>query len=294
MNHPAKQRAVQQTLLHASTLKAWKITFNTAGRVLTVPQLAGCTVHSAAAHYVSNHTAASALRRLGSLIRKVMSTDPPSWCAAEEYGVGSGAHKLCNVSLYIGESACIFWSFGIATDSTFDASLVRHHHCYGTAFDPSVSYMSNFLGEHVEFLGVGARLLDSDWFQAGEWFLADVPLLAKALSVRKLHVLKMDCEGCEYGLAQSVLEHNPCFFHAVDQFAVEIHITKLIAKTHAHLLGLGRLYLILENAGLNLVSAVLGPCNDQHAAAGSLDDFRKYNYPSGNAEFCQNLLFAKG
>lgn len=157
------------------------------------------------------------------------------------------------------------------------------------AFDPSVSYMSNFLGDNVPFLGIGARLLETDSFQIGYWFLADVPLLSRALSMQSLQVLKMDCEGCEYALANSVQKHDPCFFHKVDQFAVEIHITKLIAKTRAHIDGLGQLYFLLEAAGLELVNADLLYCNFEHAAAGTLNYFGDFDYPNKANQYCQTF-----
>ncbi|KAK9918881.1 hypothetical protein WJX75_007780 [Coccomyxa subellipsoidea] len=127
----------------------------------------------------------------------------------------------------------------------------------------------------------------------GAWFLANVPLLARALSIEKLQVLKMDCEGCEYALADDILKHDELFLDKVDQFAIEVHTTAMIAKTRDHALALGRLYHLLQEAGLELVHAAVQYCNDEHAAFGHQEEFIAVGYPHTRNDYCQNLLFAK-
>ena len=220
----------------------------------------------------------------------------PQWCNLTVYGSGYGKHQLCNVAHYIKpEGACTFWSFGIEKDASFDTDLISRHDCYGLGLDPSVSYQTNFLGANAVFLQVGARLKESPPFvpKPGVWFLASVPALAKALSIEKLQVLKMDCEGCEYGLADDVLKHDERFFHKVDQIAIEIHTTKLIAQTKDHALALGRLFYLLEDAGLVLVDFDLSSCGGTHNIAGQQEEFTIVGYPDKNEQNCQNLLFAK-
>ena len=230
---------------------------------------------------------------MGAVISMFSVARTPTWCSIREYGKEHGAHKLCNVAPYAENTGCNFWSFGIATDSTFDEALIKLHDCYGIAFDPSVSYMSDFLGAHVPFLSIGARLLDTEPFETGEWVLADVPLLSRALSMGRLQVLKMDCEGCEFALASGVMQHDPCFFHRVDQFAVEIHISKVIAKTIEHAIALGHLFYLLDAAGHQMVHAQLTACNQEHSDAGTLPVFDEFDYPSQSGQYCQNLLFAR-
>ena len=59
-----------------------------------------------------------------------------------------------------------------------------------------MSYQSDAMGPRSVFLGVGASV--RGWKQRPEApFLASVPLLARALRLEHLTVLKMDCEGCE-------------------------------------------------------------------------------------------------
>jgi hypothetical protein len=43
----------------------------------------------------------------------------------------------------------------------------------------------------------------------------------------RILVLKMDCEGCEYSIYTSVMEHDPNFFQRVDQFALEVHLSRV-------------------------------------------------------------------
>jgi hypothetical protein len=211
------------------------------------------------------------------------------------YGSGWGGHRLCNLSNYNTDGLCTFWSFGISSDASFDTDLIAKHDCYGLAFDPSVSYKTDFLGSKATFLQIGSRLKESEEFrpQQGAWFLASLPMLAKALLIPKLQVLKMDCEGCEYALADDILESDEQFLDRVDQFAIEIHTSKLIAKTRDHALALGRLYVLLHEAGFELVDATLIYCNAEHEALGHQDEFVAVGYPHDRNAYCQNLLFAK-
>lgn len=220
----------------------------------------------------------------------------PTWCNLTDYGTGWDKHKLCNMGSYIkADGLCSFWSFGTSTDASFDTDLIARHGCYGMALDPSVSYPTNLLGEKAVFFQLGARLKESPGHRPGPgvWYLANLPLLAKALFIDKLHVLKMDCEGCEYALADDILKDDEFFLDKVDQFAIEVHTTAMIAKTRDHALALGRLYHLLQEAGLVLVDAAVQYCNDEHATYGHQEEFIAVGYPHTRNDYCQNLLFAK-
>ena len=246
-------------------------------------------------HALKDVEAKRAIMDVGSKINASLETgiDAP-WCQLTTYGKEWGSHTLCNVGSYIlphHDNGCAFWSFGISHDASFDADMISQHGCYGLAFDPSISEASNFLGDHSVFLAVGANLLDSSAYQPGRWHLVNVPVLARALSVEKLHALKMDCEGCEYALAYDILESDKEFFYKVDQFAVEVHISSLLASTMEHIHGLGMLYHMLHAAGLQLVHVNLTPCGSEHKEHASF--FDEIGYPTGSEQNCQNLLFAK-
>lgn len=220
----------------------------------------------------------------------------PSWCNLTQYGTGWGKHELCSLSTFIKpDGFCTFWSFGTSTDASFDVDLIAKHSCHGMALDPSVSYATNMLGDKAVFFQMGARLKESTSFQPtqGSWFLANVPLLAKALSIERLQVLKMDCEGCEYALADDILANDELFLDKIDQFAIEVHTSALIAKTRDHAVALGRLYILLHEAGLELVHAAVQYCNAEHESYGHQQEFIAVGYPHSKNDYCQNLLFAK-
>ena len=58
-----------------------------------------------------------------------------------------------------------------------------------------VPYPPDVLGPRSVFLGLGASLRGGRARKAP--FLASVPLLARALRLERVSVLKLDCEGCE-------------------------------------------------------------------------------------------------
>lgn len=60
----------------------------------------------------------------------------------------------------------------------------------------------------------------------------------------------MDCEGCEYSLGEDIALEEPQFFQNVDQFPVEVHVSKTWLNTEYALHSLGLLFLYLETAGL--------------------------------------------
>jgi hypothetical protein len=257
---------------------------------------AGC--RSASHRYVPDAQAIHALQRVATAMEKILAGNSTvlSWCNLSVYGSGWGKHELCSLSTFIKpDGFCTFWSFGTSTDASFDLDLIAKHGCHGMALDPSVSYATNQFGEKAVFTQMGARLKESSSYQPtpGAWFLANVPLLARALSIEKLQVLKMDCEGCEYALADDILKHDELFLDKVDQFAIEVHTTAMIAKTRDHALALGRLYHLLQEAGLELVHAAVQYCNDEHAAFGHQEEFIAVGYPHTRNDYCQNLLFAK-
>jgi len=66
-------------------------------------------------------------------------------------------------------------------------------------------YQSNIMGRRSAFLGLGASVRGDEPPRAEAPFLASVPLLARALRLGHLAVLKMDCEGCE---CAALLEHQ--------------------------------------------------------------------------------------
>ena len=139
-------------------------------------------------------------------------------CALATFGAGYGGHTLCNASAV--HRPCAFHSYGIEHDFTFDLHVSSRWNCTGILLDPTVQHPEHPAdAQELTFLKIGA---DSPVTKA-KWTSTNVPLLGLALGQPHLHILKMDCEGCEYQLASDVARTRPNFFRHVDQFAFELH-----------------------------------------------------------------------
>ncbi|KAJ3407391.1 F-BAR and double SH3 domains protein 2 [Chytridiales sp. JEL 0842] len=133
---------------------------------------------------------------------------------------------------------------------------------WGLGLDPSTNHPQLLVpeGAKVHFLPVGATVLDYADEYDHSWYSTSVPRLMKLMKWPKLHVLKMDCEGCEFSIARDVALEDPLLFERIDNFALEVHATKVWMKTwrHAHYLGL--LLAQLDKAGLVMHEYAPGPC----------------------------------
>ena len=150
----------------------------------------------------------------------------------KEFGEGWGMHTLVDTGKP--NTTCIFYSYGISRDYSFDEHLARDWQCKGFLFDPSIIHPAK-LKHNLHFFNLGAPLLDgelqTDCFSdpngrkctdLAEWVTVSPPLVMAMFRHRHLNVLKMDCEGCEFALARDVAAHDPAFFSKVDQFAIEV------------------------------------------------------------------------
>ena len=139
-------------------------------------------------------------------------------CALALFGVGYGGHEICNASIV--HNPCIFHSFGIEQDFSFDLHVARQWNCRGVLLDPTVQHPEHpGNAQGLTFLKIGAN----SPVTRSKWTSTNVPLLGLALGHPHLHILKMDCEGCEYQLAADIAKTRPNFFRHVDQFAFELH-----------------------------------------------------------------------
>lgn len=218
-------------------------------------------------------------------------------CDAKETGGGWSGHYLCHDMLEkVRNDTCQFISFGISNAHSFETHLAREYGCHGFSADPTVSYPSNIL-TNVTFNQMGAGLLNPNEEQVNNnndgqqpWFIANVPLLKKALGIKHLHVLKMDCEGCEYGLARDVIKDDPTFFNHIDQVALETHTARQWLNTTETVYYYGVLMKLLSNAGLILQDVRAASCAPVHTATGCWDDIK---FLCGNPNRCQSYLFAR-
>lgn len=124
---------------------------------------------------------------------------------------------------------------------------------------------------------------------------ASVPALRKLFGHDHIAVLKMDCEGCEYALARDILEDDPVFSRHVDQFAVEVHYSKIWLKDNRHLQGLAALMELLEDAGLQLVHVLIESCSSTDQASVVLSELKRLKLfdAVGTDQHCHNYLFAR-
>ena len=206
-------------------------------------------------------------------------------CEIRTFGSGWGQHGLCNSPP---GPPCAFYSFGISNDYSFDVDVANEWGCHGFAADPTIVHPAK-LHPNVTFHSVGANMREPSGFP----LVTSIPALRRWLRHDHIAVLKMDCEGCEYALGEDIAIEDPDFFAHVDQFAVEVHVSKHWLDSVDALHALGMLYLFLEAAGLELQHAQVAGCSPHHEKKGCLDELQEMKYPCGNGKSCHNYLFAK-
>jgi hypothetical protein len=227
------------------------------------------------------------LREFGEDFRRVKAS-PVTACQRTTMGSDYGAHTLCD---YPPGSDCQALSFGIQQDWTFDSDLVDRWNCTVFALDPSVTHPSNLHKGRVYFIQAAANTLEP---LPETWHLqTSVPSLRRWLNLDRSSILKMDCEGCEYALAMDVEREEPNMWYKIDQFAVEIHISRYWIKSFAHVRNLALLYAQLRQAGLALTEVSQGGCAPSHEELGCPSELLEAGVPCYNQGMCINLLFAR-
>ena len=210
-------------------------------------------------------------------------------CELLDTGSGWGKHALCNKEMDRSDR-CIWISFGIADDYSFDEDLeARYPNCYGYLLDPTVT-LSSSLSERMLFFKVGATALNE---ADNEWTVASLPTVHYFVGGGHIEVLKMDCEGCEYAIARDVAMENPRLLREVTQFALEIHISKFWITSQEEVFHLGMLYEMLDREGFHLQHSSIHRCAKIHESYGCSDELVALGYPCGIHQMCHNYLFSK-
>jgi Methyltransferase domain len=141
-------------------------------------------------------------------------------------------HALCTDDV-LKQKDCLVYSFGIHTSWEWEEKMAHLLHCEVHAFDPTMNHPTN-LAPGVTFhkLGLQADGTDLSKTHAFEYDAIDPKLLLTLGQImarlghvgRKLDVLALDCEGCEWG----ALNQLACSGESalVDQLFLELHFQK--------------------------------------------------------------------
>lgn len=244
---------------------------------------------------LSRNDVLSILNGTGADIRRSRDGASPqhAGCNVKSFGSRWGGHALCEVPPSL---PCNFISFGISKDYSFDEAVAKQWGCRGFALDPSVTHPAEIVKGKVLFIQAAASTLPSA--EQNMWLLTTtVPSLRKWLDISGLAVLKMDCEGCEYALARDVQQQEPDMWSKVDQFAVEIHVSKKWITSFEHLHNLALLFKQLADAGFTMLHAPKGTgCAPSDEAPGCPDELVEVDFPGCRKReggMCFNMLYAR-
>ena len=240
-------------------------------------------------------------------VKELNATKQDQWwdlkrCTDINFGKRGGDHHLCDLPPP-SSSNCVFLSFGINQDFSFDTDLADKWNCRGFAADPTVVHPSQ-LHPKVTFHNIAASTIKDNYNNHGqitqqEWWTTSVPSLKRFLKLPWISVLKMDCESCEYSLARDILLEEPMFFHSVDQFTFEAHLNTLWLKDEEQFYYYAVLFKLLHDAGLVLAGSSIGGCGWDSETGEVMDAMREIGYPGPGEEklysrrSCHGYLFAR-
>jgi Methyltransferase domain len=237
-------------------------------------------------------------------VKELNATKQDQWwdfkrCTDIDFGKRGGNHHLCDLP----PPDCVFISFGISMDFSFDTDLADKWDCRGFAADPTVVHQSQ-LHKKVTFHNIAASTIKENYNNEGqttkqEWWTTTVPSLKRFLKLPRISILKMDCESCEYALARDILLEEPMFFHSVDQFTFEVHLNTLWLNDVEQFYYYAMLFKLLHDAGLVLAGSSMGGCGWDRETGEVIDEIRAIGYPGpGRTELytrrsCHDYLFAR-
>mgnify|MGYP006093067287 CR=1 FL=1 len=229
---------------------------------------------------------------------------------------------------------CAALSYGIENSDEFEHELARRSGCHVFALDPALIHRvskssardhrvhlldwaapSNFHFAHRHCArAAGARRNCSKIIDDGkpeaDAVVAGPVRVAMAVAprpTRRVALLKMDCEGCEYRLYDEVAnEADWTFFERVDQLVLETHLPRKYAANDDEFLQYGKLLALLVRAGHRLESLEAAYCGGGGQFMGLTPLVAASGYyrrhtdqpPLGNGKIrtelhCENLLFVR-
>jgi hypothetical protein len=167
---------------------------------------------------------------------------------------------------------CLVYSFGIYKSIEWETKVAQFFGCEVHAFDPTVNHPNTSL---VTFhkLGLQGEGSDVSLTNGVEYNTKDPALLLSLPDImerlghtgRKLSVLMMDCEGCEWGvLKQLVCDQGASSL--VDQLVVEMHFQRSLGMaTEADVLLAANAINCMRTDGWGLVAQSTSGCHSSDA-----------------------------
>ena len=130
-------------------------------------------------------------------------------------GTGDGGKWMCDPEFYLGVPGCVVYSFGSNGDFSFEEgvhALAPHCEIHTVDSGPPTGNVPEFVTYHQGTIG------GVDDRQAGQFTPVS---LMRILGHTNVTVLKMDCEGCEFGaFSPSAFPANG---RAIQQVLFEVH-----------------------------------------------------------------------
>ena len=175
---------------------------------------------------------------------------PPAWNCPWRERLGrfsEGGKVVCNVDALNRRDAVVY-SYGVRDDISFELSLTDRTNVTIYTFDPTVSRLPHS-HPRIEFNEIGLSATTSGKMESLEYTM-------RRLGHRRIDLLKVDCEGCEWqAFTSNVLQH-------VDQLLIELHFqqhTSNNAGNSSYVREVFELFEILEESGLYPFSWEVNP-----------------------------------
>ena len=261
---------------------------------------------------ISRSLALTSLNEVGHWIRerrRASSSFCPEVVALGTQGGKFAIHHVCDTPR--SSSKCIAISYGVGHSMHFELDVRDKFNCRVFALDPTIN-MTASPADYVHFIGMGApsayaaykHYLGTEKSQTitDKWVTINPARLAQAVARRRdgehqrIAVLKMDCEGCEYLVYREIMSTDARFFDRVDQFVVEVHLTRSLGLvSFDDAIALGQLYALLGKSNLTLRHASVDHCARSDEATGVIAAVQgaSVDYFRDGEGMCQNLLFAR-
>jgi hypothetical protein len=148
-----------------------------------------------------------------------------------DINIGDGPKFICAPDTLQQERDCLVYSIGSNYDFQFEDGVRKHAaHCEFHTFDGTMNLTNRALPADLE----EKRIHFHNWnlgttggtSQQG-WTQKTIQEIVSELghNGRTIHVFKIDCEGCEYGVLPQVIDMVESGQLVIDQIQVEIHGT---------------------------------------------------------------------